>query len=83
MVAAQFTAEAWQMIETLTLDLTLILFGGADWKIKMWDAATHETQKIFSGHNNSVRAMAWMPSSLGSADGELWNPLPTRILNLP
>ena len=39
----------------------------------MWDAGTHQPVKVFAGHNNSVRALAWMPSSVGSADGELWS----------
>jgi WD40 repeat protein len=53
--------------------LDSVYSGGADWKVKMWDAGSHESVKVFAGHNNSVRALAWMPSSIGSTDGELWS----------
>ncbi len=53
-----------------------LLSGGADHRVRLWDAVTGQALEVFEGHTDPVYALAWLPDASrffsGSSDGSLW-----------
>ncbi len=50
-------------------DGTRLATGGADWTVTLWDAAEGRPMRVWRGHRDVVRAVAWAPGPPGEKTG--------------